>query len=472
MAVISAVLVTGFMTTNLISYQVSTAALKETILRNELPLTSSNIYAELQADLLEPVFVSSLMAHDTFVRDWLEDGEKPQAAIVSYLAEIRKRYAVFTAFLVSEKTRNYYHFSGVPQVIDEADPEDAWYFRFRAGSAPYDINVDFNQAQDNTLTVFVNYRLTDHMGRMLAVTGVGLELDGLGRILDRYANDDHRNIYFIDRTGRIHVRAGTFADRSASVGEVDGLKKIAPQMMTSEAGYYDYVRNGEPMLATARLIPELGWYVVVEQAEADAMRDLNKSFWVNSGIGVLIVLVTVGLIFYAVSHYQRRLEEMASTDKLTGLVNRQVFDEALGLALQRLRRQEDQFALLIIDIDHFKSVNDTYGHLVGDGVLVDVAGLIRKATRDSDLVCRWGGEEIIVLAHQCPLADAVRRAEDIRQLVEAHTIETQGQTVRVTVSAGVAACHDGDTADSLINRADAALYEAKNTGRNRVIARV
>ncbi|MFD2262087.1 diguanylate cyclase [Lacibacterium aquatile] len=468
MAVISAVLVAGFLSTNIISYQISTAALKETILRNELPLTSSNIYAEIQADLLEPLFVSSLMAHDTFVRTWLENGEMPQSHIVSYLAEIRKRYSVFTAFLISDRTKNYYHFSGVPQVVDEADPEDVWFFRMRGLDKPYEINLDFNQAQSNTPTVFINYRMTDAGGKFLALTGVGLELEGLTRILSHYADDERRNIYFVDQGGRVTVRAGRHAAENERLQDISGLARLAPKLLSSNSGYYDYVRDGEPMLATARLIPELGWYVLVEQREADAMRDLQRGFWVNSLIGVVIVLLTVGLIFYAVAFYQRRLEEMATTDKLTGLVNRQVFDDALEAAVKKYRRSVDRFSLILIDIDHFKNVNDTYGHLMGDKVLRQISDLVRHVMRDSDIVCRWGGEEIIVLAHNCPQDDAATRAEDLLKAIESAVIETDHGRLVVTVSAGVTQGRPDDTADTLLLRADAALYRAKDTGRNRV----
>jgi len=468
MAVISAVLIVGFLSTNVISYKISTSALKETILRNELPLTSSNIYAEIQADLLEPLFVSSLMAHDTFVRTWLEDGEKPQAAIVSYLAEIRKRYDVFTAFLISDATKNYYHFSGVPQVIDEEDPEDVWFFRMKNLDKPYEINLDYNQAQGNTPTVFINYRLTDMGGKFLALTGVGLELEALTRILAHYADDERRNIYFVNESGRITVRAGRHAATEERLQDVSGLARLAPKLLSTSSGYYDYKRDGEAMLATARLIPELGWYVLVEQREADAMRDLQRGFWVNSLIGIIIVLLTVGLIFYAVAFYQRRLEEMASTDKLTGLSNRQSFDGDLEDALKKYRRSADRFSLILIDIDHFKNVNDTFGHLMGDAVLRRISDLVRQFMRDTDNVCRWGGEEIIVLAHNCPQADAAARAESLLKAIEAAVLETDQGTLVVTVSAGVTQGRPDDTPDTVLLRADGALYRAKAAGRNQV----
>ncbi len=152
---ISLTLLLGFLVTDFISYEVSTSTLRDAILHDELPLTSSNIYSDIQADLLRPILVSSLMSHDTFVRDWLLNGEKDVPAVTRYLNEIHLRYGVFTSFLVSDKTHAYYRFSGVVRHVDEADPADKWFARVRAMQQPYEINVDTDQATSNTLTIFV-----------------------------------------------------------------------------------------------------------------------------------------------------------------------------------------------------------------------------------------------------------------------------------------------------------------------------
>ena len=130
-ALVSLILVGGFLITNVSNYYISKNSLRQAIIDNELPLTSNNIYSEIQRDLLQPVFVSSLMANDTLVKDWLLDGEQELEKITRYLSEIRKNYNVFTSFLVSEATRNYYHFTDLTQVVSEDDPRDAWYFRVR-----------------------------------------------------------------------------------------------------------------------------------------------------------------------------------------------------------------------------------------------------------------------------------------------------------------------------------------------------
>lgn len=167
-------------------------------------------------------------------------------------------------------------------------------------------------------------------------------------------------------------------------------------------------------------------------------------------------------------HYQQALEaqnadltEQTRTDALTGLANRRAFAVALEQALQAGRPT----AVAVLDIDHFKIVNDVHGHAVGDEVLQDVARVLRSASGGSGLVARYGGEEFVWLIHDRGLNDAVLQCEYLRESVE-HTT----QTLAVTTSIGVAAAREGENAEHLFARADQALYAAKRGGRNRVVA--
>lgn len=468
--VIGAILVLGFFTTNWISFRVSSATLKATILQNELPLTSSNIYAEIQTDLLRPIFVSSLMSNDTFLKDWALAGENDVAVITRYLEEIRRQYDVFTSFFISERTRNYYHFTGLSRVVQESNPEDAWFFRVRAMKEPYEINIDFNIEQDRAITIYVNYRVLDYQGNFLGLTGVGLKLDTVANIISRYRDNYKRNIYFIDASGRVTVRSEGALIAEDNIRDAPGISRVADRLLAANDGYFEYERGGETMLITTRLIPDLGWRVIVEQSESEVMRALWRSFLINLAIGVAIIVVTIATIGYAVNIYHRNLEDMAVTDKLTGIGNRQFFDTALARALERQRLVGEPFAVILFDLDHFKEINDAYGHLKGDEAIRRIAQAMRRLVRASDVLCRWGGEEIIILARNCRLGHAHELAEKLRAAVAAEPLFAPDDGKRLTLSAGVAESLPGDTADSAIGRADLALYRAKQAGRNRVVA--
>jgi diguanylate cyclase (GGDEF)-like protein len=163
-----------------------------------------------------------------------------------------------------------------------------------------------------------------------------------------------------------------------------------------------------------------------------------------------------------------RLEHLASTDLLTGLASRQAMSAHLETALRRARANGQPLALLALDIDHFKQVNDAYGHEAGDTVLATVAAALQRDRRRGDGAGRWGGEEFVVLLPDCPLADAVSVAEKLRQVIAEQWVIIGERAISVTVSIGVAAFSPYDTVDDLLRRADQAMYAAKHGGRNQV----
>lgn len=171
----------------------------------------------------------------------------------------------------------------------------------------------------------------------------------------------------------------------------------------------------------------------------------------------------------AIRHAQiyRAQEETSLTDELTGLPNRRYLGQRFLQERQRARRSGQPLGVLMLDIDHFKEVNDQHGHLAGDAVLAALAAIIRRTIRESDLAARYGGEEFAVIVHETPLEGAMRLAGRMRSAVES-AVYPNG--IKLTVSIGVACTDDPDKFDDLFERADTALYEAKRAGRNRVHA--
>lgn len=161
---------------------------------------------------------------------------------------------------------------------------------------------------------------------------------------------------------------------------------------------------------------------------------------------------------------KENLKTLSSTDHLTGLSNRHHF-ESVFASYRSEGHKKVSDALILIDIDHFKRINDTYGHVMGDAVIKSVAQCLRKHSRMSDIIVRWGGDELIVYAPRTTLRQATKLAEKIRLQVNALQWEDLG---KITMSAGVAILHPGDSLAHLLHRADQALYQAKEAGRNQV----
>ncbi|KQV78677.1 hypothetical protein ASD15_22880 [Massilia sp. Root351] len=166
-----------------------------------------------------------------------------------------------------------------------------------------------------------------------------------------------------------------------------------------------------------------------------------------------------------VAERTRELQRVASTDMLTGLHNRRKLDEVLGYEVERVHRYGGGLAVILLDIDHFKQTNDSYGHPAGDRVLAAVAAILRSGARSIDSVGRWGGEEFMVICPQTELLGAGALAEMLRLRIAAAEFPEVG---RKTCSFGVAALGPDESLSSLVARADAALYRAKQNGRNAV----
>lgn len=188
---------------------------------------------------------------------------------------------------------------------------------------------------------------------------------------------------------------------------------------------------------------------------------------------VLTIAPVVGYVvlklLYELEASRQQIRQLAITDELTESYNRRHFMELAEVEFLRARRHEMPMAVILIDADHFKRVNDTHGHQCGDILLREIALTCQGTLRGTDVIARFGGEELIVLLPQTDLAGALTMAERIRQRVAKLAIQWREQKVEATISLGVAALRTGTpTLDALIHEADVALYDAKRSGRNRV----
>jgi two-component system cell cycle response regulator len=166
---------------------------------------------------------------------------------------------------------------------------------------------------------------------------------------------------------------------------------------------------------------------------------------------------------------QKKIVEMATRDELTGLYNRRYFMEALEREVSRAKRYETDLALCMIDLDHFKRINDTYGHPAGDKVLLEIGKILKECIRQSDLPCRYGGEEFALILPSTQTEEAYIVCERVRDMVSQHQFRYNLYPLRITTSIGIASFNLSNPEAPLVYRADEALYQAKEGGRNTVV---
>lgn len=214
--------------------------------------------------------------------------------------------------------------------------------------------------------------------------------------------------------------------------------------------------------------PRLGASLVADPAKGRqvvaALMALNLA-----GIGLAIAAL-MSSYFHLVGLQQSRLQELVVRDPLTGMFNRRFAYEASQAMQEGMSRHRQDFAVIMADLDHFKSINDLHGHDVGDEALKHAAELLRQCARAGDVHCRWGGEELLLLLPQTNEVAAMACAERMRSTLDATPLAAQGINIHVTATFGVATARYGDSLDSMVDRVDKALYEGKRLGRNRVVA--
>ena len=468
---LSIVLVVAFVSTNLVSYLVSRNSFRATSLDETLPLINHNIYSEIQRDILKPIHVSSLMCNDTFLKDWVLNGERDVPKVVKYLNEIRARYGFFTAFFVSDKTGLYYTYKGILKKIDKKDPHDVWYYTFKKMNLALDLEVDTDQAHRNTLTVFLNHRLNDYKGGFLGVTGVGLNMDQVGSILREYQKKYHRSIYLVDQKGLVQMHSNPKYVHKISLAEHLGDRESARIILaeTEKPISHSVEKDGGSLLLATRYFSDFGWFLIVEQDESSGMAGIREALFSNLLLGLLVTVFIVCAVVFVVNRFQRTLEVMASMDDLTKVPNRRYFMESLNRELAQSQRYGKKLCLLMMDADNFKGINDNFGHDAGDQTLKHLADILRGTLRESDLLGRLGGEEFAAILPETQLDEAETAAQRIRREVMKSRLPYGDRDIRLTVSIGVACARDGvPDAKELLRRADMAMYRAKDAGRNRV----
>ncbi|KXJ51051.1 MAG: hypothetical protein AXW15_12045 [Neptuniibacter sp. Phe_28] len=226
--------------------------------------------------------------------------------------------------------------------------------------------------------------------------------------------------------------------------------------------------------------------IMIWKSAADVVEELNHNTWINivfAIIGFLIIELalffgirlalsqleeTVGERTQEIRVLNRQLEEIAHQDMLTGVYSRRYFMQRLRQELNRSQRSKHPITLLMVDVDHFKRVNDTWGHQTGDHVLTELGKLMMKNCRGYDVIGRYGGEEFCLLLPGVDAVTGLQMAEKLRERVE-RQITIPGDGIHVTISIGVALYAEGQSAEEWINAADQALYKAKGSGRNRCL---
>lgn len=469
--IIAAVLLVNLLVTNLIVYTSMKNIVTRSIIENELPLSNSLIYAEIKQELQPSMLAAKNLSNDHFIHKWLKDGNEDDDFIIHYLESIRDSSSGMTCFLVSEQSQTYYNMDGA-YTISKENPEAQWYYQFISSNEMMSINIDVNVDMNNLPTVFINYKIIDDDGALLGVSGIGIALDSIPKTLSQYGDDYQRDIYFFDSDGMIVERSSGAEFTENNLADINELSSIGQKLLQRDPVIFEFDMDSEEHVLYSMHIPEFNWWVVSIQKQSDSLNAIESVLISTIIMHSIAILITLSLCYLVISVFQKNLKKMATTDSLTKLSNRSVFKDSLEKAIFKNKKYNESSCLLMIDIDKFKIINDTLGHLTGDHVLFEVAQIIGNSLSESDDISRWGGDEFMVIAYRCSLHQGILLADNIKKRVQSKRIADYPNQKPLTISIGVSEIRIDDTQDTLFQRADDAMYQAKAEGGNKAKASI
>lgn len=292
----------------------------------------------------------------------------------------------------------------------------------------------------------------------LKLIGTDSEYEAFGMVSNRKADMTLRSMIV---AGQNIKEKGWFNLKIASA--VPGYENVLRMgVLKTEPALRDLINTGIATITRAERDQIINRHVEIKMV-TDVKIDYTPVIW----LAVVLIAVIVTSLWWMrrLNALNRRLQQLSVTDALTGLFNRTGLSASLQLDLERAQRYGRPLSVVLLDLDHFKNVNDEFGHLTGDKVLVEFANLVRATVRQVDAIYRWGGEEFLIICPETPPDQVRNLTERILDGVRKHRFPTPRP---MTVSAGIANLSAGDTMTSLTQRADEALYQAKTAGRDRI----
>ncbi len=461
------IILAGFSAVAFTSYGTYSKIIDDDIV-NISKLTSTNIYSDIRNELTKPIFVSLTMANDSFLKEWLRreqsaNTDEHQENLRQYLLGLKEKYNYDSVFLVSDKSKKYYHFNGLNKVISKDDSHDVWYYNFVDSGLAYDLDVDTDEANQGSLSVFVNCRMTDENGEFMGVTGVGLEMDQVQNLLRAFEEQYNLKALLFGEDGTVQIDTSLNGISVENVFSADILSENRQKIIENqdalqvfqfkEQSFYGYY--------IVRYVEELNWYLLIKKDTSVLARSMYAQTARDAFIYAIVIMCVIIITNSIIRKNDQLMRGLMRTDQLTGMPNRRGFNEDLTKALGNAPAQ-GSFYVFVFDIDNFKNVNDIYGHPAGDRMLQAIGRMACEAFHERGVVCRWGGDEFAGYFFG-DKKDVTQRLEQFFNTVRKDPLARKYNT---TVSLGMACAHEADTADTLIYRADQALYKVKGSGKN------
>jgi diguanylate cyclase (GGDEF)-like protein len=444
--------------------------LAEKHLENIVSLANVDISNHIEDSMSKQVMVSKTMANDEFLKSWLlkepnnVENDAYLKQLYSYLQAYKLKYNYTTVFCVSAQTGNYYYQDGLNKTISKNDSHDIWYYNFVSSGHEYDLQVDTNQVNNNSITIFVNFRVVGENGKLLGVIGVGLQASFIEDTIHSYEKNYDMSVNIVNVGGSKNSFTGStdiFVSQD-KLPEYTGIKEKIKMDKSGSSEVQWFTSGGKRKCLITKYDSMLGWYLMLEMETDSISRSFQERIKSNMLFMLFSLLACILVTTIVFINYKRRIIAIENTDDLTELPNRKLFSDQYQTFIKKNRKKK--MTIFMLDVDYFKEINDMHGHIFGNEVLAMIADKLRSTISEYGTVARWGGDEFIGIMSVEP-----KEAQRIlSQLMDSLKSKEKDGDYCVTVSIGIIEVDEKLGMEQIVKKADEMLYHSKENGRNRI----
>lgn len=366
--------------------------------------------------------------------------------------------------------------------LDEYDPRlRPWYIGAMQQNGIYWSEI-YTLFTDKDLGITVGYPLREGE-EIIGVFSFDLKVTEIAEYISKVQISDHGEAIIVNyKKDLIAIRSTMYDSSKDTVDAPVALDRISDPVIRKSYELIDSANNE----VTTFTINNLNYYLVyrdLDDVEGAQWKigvivpenDFLSGFKLTTGLNAFTIF-TIGILVLLLNYYRysetkikQQLLKSSECDTLTGLLNRRSLSRIYQLIIKDKRKTAFPLGIILCDIDHFKIINDTYGHNGGDFVLKEISNLMHSNLRDKDYLCRWGGEEFLIILQNSDIHQVTQTAEKLKSVIEGYTIVYNNQEIKLTMSFGANSYEEQIDLDKIISEVDAFLYQAKSSGRNRVI---
>lgn len=419
---------------------------------------SNSIYVALDDNIFSVTDLTTQVGNDPFIAEnFFSDESSKEREIQQYIFNIRQIYQYNFVRVASFQTDYYYSEQGICNSFNEANPQDQWYFDIKSKSDQQNGYIPLVIKNDDHIYFYNIHIIHDTNGDARGFFLIALDYGDALQAIVKTVNALDANIYMIDRNGQLDT---TFFQTISNTSQALPVQLEDLQIGDLLSENQQFIQTTHANISiTLKYINELDRYLIITQ---DLSSHIYYTFiLIFLGISLLLLIILL-VVLRLIDYSNKKFQTEASLDPLTQIYNRSIYNSKLVESLELCQHYGIISSLIILDIDNFKSINDERGHQVGDEILIKIATLLNDCKRKHDILFRWGGDEFVIIArsHLKPSMLLTNRI-----LTGASQIFWKENTP-VTLSIGVTELKQDDTKKTVFERADQALYLAKNNGKN------